>query len=87
MAAKDNVPVQPANSTRITLVLERRSDRLDSILLEAMRMQTENKKLRDISRSALKALFSAHKILIKGQPARPSSSIATGTTYVDILLS
>ncbi|HNL09504.1 MAG TPA: hypothetical protein PKM44_03260, partial [Turneriella sp.] len=63
-----------------------RSDRLDGILLEAMRQQTDNKKLRDISRSALKALFSAHKILIKGQPARPSSSIATGTTYVDVLI-
>ncbi|HNJ66424.1 MAG TPA: hypothetical protein PKW28_11050, partial [Turneriella sp.] len=76
----------PQGATRITLVLERRSDRLDGILLEAMRQQTDNKKLRDISRSALKALFSAHKILIKGQPARPSSSIATGTTYVDVLI-
>jgi 23S rRNA-/tRNA-specific pseudouridylate synthase len=55
-------------------------------LLEAMRMQTENKKLREISRSALKALFTQHKVLIKGQPARPSSSIATGTTYVDVLI-
>jgi hypothetical protein len=85
MPVKDNVPPQPAGSTRITLLLERRSDRLDGILLEAMRQQSENKKLRDISRSALKALFSAHKILIKGQPARPSPSIATGTTYVDVL--
>jgi len=86
MLPKDNVPPQPQGATRITLVLERRSDRLDGILLEAMRQQTDNKKLRDISRSALKALFSAHKILIKGQPARPSSSIATGTTYVDVLI-
>lgn len=86
MPPKDNVPPQPPGSTRITLVLERRSDRLDGILLETMRQQTDNKKLRDISRSALKALFSAHKILIKGQPARPSSSIATGTTYVDVLI-
>jgi 23S rRNA-/tRNA-specific pseudouridylate synthase len=86
MPAKDNVPPQPPGSARITLVLERRSDRLDGILLEAMRMQTENKKLREISRSALKALFTQHKVLIKGQPAKPSSSIATGTTYVDILM-
>ncbi len=86
MPVKDNVPPQPPGSARITLVLERRSDRLDGILLEAMRMQTENKKLREISRSALKALFAAHKILIKGQPAKPSSSIATGTTYVDLLI-
>lgn len=80
-----NIPPQPEKSVRITLVLERRSDRLDGILLEAMRQQTENKKVCDISRSALKALFTEHKVLIKGQPARPSSSIATGTTYVDIL--
>jgi hypothetical protein len=85
MPPKDNVPPQPPGSTRTTLVLERRSDRLDGILLEAMRQQTDNKKVCDISRSALKALFTQHKVLIKGQPARPSSSIATGTTYVDIL--
>lgn len=81
-----NIPPQPEKSVRITLVLERRSDRLDGILLEAMRQQTENKKVCDISRSALKALFTEHKVLIKGQPARPSSSIATGTTYVDVLI-
>lgn len=81
-----NVPPQPDNSVRITLVLERRSDRLDGLLLEAMRRKIENKKVCDISRSALKALFAQHKVLIKGQPARPSSSVATGTTYVDVLL-
>lgn len=82
-----NVPPQPENSVRITLVLEHRSDRLDGLLLEAIRHQKDNPKLREISRSALKALFSKHKVLIKGQPARPSSSLTTGTTYVDILFS
>lgn len=82
-----NVPPQPDNSVRITLVLEHRSDRLDGLLLEAIRHQKDNPKLREISRSALKALFGKHKVLIKGQPARPSSSLTTGTTYVDILFS
>jgi hypothetical protein len=80
-----NVPDQPANSFRVTLVLEHRSDRLDGVLLEAIRQQKENVKLRNISRSALKTLFNEKKILIKGQPARPASALAPGTTYVDIL--
>lgn len=79
-----NIPPQPENTVRVTLILERRSDRLDSVLLEAIRQQQTNPNLREISRSALKALFNKKKIQIKGQPARPSSSLATGTTYVDI---
>lgn len=82
-----NVPPQPEKSVRITLVLEHRSDRLDGLLLEAIRQQRENPRLKDISRSALKEMFNKHKIQIKGQPARPSSSLTTGTTYVDILFS
>lgn len=82
-----NVPPQPEKSVRITLVLERRADRLDSLLLEAIRQQQDNAKLRGISRSGLKELFNKHKVQIKGQPARPSSSLTTGTTYVDILFS
>lgn len=82
---KKNVPDQPENSVRVILVLEHRSDRLDGVLLEAIRQQKENAKLRNISRSALKTLFNEKKVLIKGQPARPASALATGTTYVDIL--
>ncbi|MFO1469576.1 MAG: hypothetical protein U1F27_00890 [Turneriella sp.] len=82
-----NIPPQPEKSVRIILVLERRAERLDSLLLEAIRQQQENAKLRGISRSGLKELFNKHKVQIKGQPARPSSSLATGTTYVDILFS
>ena len=37
------------------------------------------------SRTEFKELFKKKRIRIKGQPAVPSSSLAKGTTYVDIL--
>mgnify|MGYP006864796693 CR=1 FL=1 len=80
-----NVPAQPENSLRIELVLNHRMPRMDTILLEAIRLQERNLTLKRISRTAFKALFNEKKILIKGQAAKPSSALATGTTYVDIL--
>lgn len=79
------IPPQPPGSYRITLQINNRLPRLDSILLEAIRGQEDNPELKRISRTAFKTLFNEKKILIKGQPAKPSSSVATGTTYVDIL--
>ncbi len=80
-----NEPPKPANSFRITLNLSTSHSRMDSILLEALKNQTENLELKNISRSALKALFAEGKIQIKGQRAKPSSALAGGITYVDIL--
>jgi len=54
--------------------------------MEALRSQDENSSLKALSRAAFKKLFKEKKILIKGQPAKPSSELAAGTTYVDILL-
>ena len=79
------IPEQPKNSFRITLVLSHRESRLDSVLMNAIREQKENLKLRVLSRTAFKQLFKDKRILIKGQPATPASSLAAGTTYVDIL--
>ena len=81
---KNHVPPQPANSVRITLDLTVAEPRLDNALLKVIK---HNKDLEfgEISRSTLKKLFSEGKIQIKGQNARPSSSIAAGITYVDIL--
>ena len=53
--------------------------------MKALRDQKENLKLRVLSRTEFKQLFKEKRILIKGQPATPSSSLAAGTTYVDIL--
>jgi hypothetical protein len=41
--------------------------------------------LREISRTKMKELFTTGRILIKGQRATPSSALAKGITYVDIL--
>ncbi len=79
------IPAQPKNSFRITLELNRSEKRLDSALLKALKEQNENLDLREISRTTYKTLFNEGKIQIKGQIARPSSAIAKGTTYVDIL--
>ena len=79
------IPTKPKNSFRITLELNRSEKRLDSALLKAIKEQNENLDLREISRTTFKTLFNEGKIQIKGQIARPSSSIAKGTTYVDIL--
>ncbi len=78
-------PDQPKNSVRIILKLGQRMPRLDTLLLEAIRAQEDNLELKRISRTQYKQLFSEKRVLIKGQPAKPSSSVAAGTTFVDIL--
>ena len=82
---QDQIPPQPANSFRIVLELNRAEKRLDNVLLQAIRAQNENLDLREVSRTTFKDLFNNGKIQIKGQNARPSSAVAKGTTYVDIL--
>ena len=77
-------PAQPANSFRIKLELTSRN-RIDAILLDQLRNQTQNLELSKISRAALKKLFKEKRIQIKGQNAVPSSMLAVGTTFVDIL--
>lgn len=81
----DNIPPRPPKSTRITLELGSSESRLDNVLLAALRDQNENPRLKNISRVAFKELFNSGKVLIKGQRARPSSNLAAGTTYIDIL--
>ena len=77
-------PPQPRNSFRVILTLTSRC-RLDSVLLEALKGQNQNSALKHISRRVFKALFKDKRIQIKGQCAVPSSIMAVGTTYVDIL--
>lgn len=81
----DNTPAKPANAFRIELVLEYPEERMDNVLLNALRSQNENEKLKSISRTALKNLFNEKRIMIKGQRAKSNSSLAKGTTYVDII--
>jgi hypothetical protein len=81
----ENIPPQPPKSARIVLNLSRSEKRLDNVLLQALRDQSANPKLKELSRSAFKELFNAGKVQIKGQNAKPSSALAAGTTYVDIL--
>jgi len=81
----NNIPTAPKNSFRIVLDLAYPESRMDKILLTAIREQNENIKLKGISRTALKELFGKGKIVIKRQRATPSSALAKGTTYVDIL--
>lgn len=81
----NEAPPQPKDSFRITLVLNIRMSRLDTVLLEAIRGQDRNSELKRISRTTFKNLFYEKRVLIKGQCAKPSSSLAVGTTYVDIL--
>jgi hypothetical protein len=80
-----NIPEKPKNSFRIILRLDYPESRMDNILLNALREQNDNLTLKNISRSALKELFNNKKILIKGQRAKSNSSLAKGSTYVDIL--
>lgn len=82
---KDFTPPQPEKSFRITLELDRAQSRLDSCLLAAIKAQTQQPSLSQMSRSKFKHLFNSGHILIKGQRAKPTSSLAKGTTYVDIL--
>jgi hypothetical protein len=67
------------------LDLPQSSKRLDSVLLAALKDQKENVELQGISRAKFKQLFSDGKVLIKGQRATPTSGLAKGITYVDIL--
>ncbi len=82
---KDHIPEQPQNSFRIILDLNTRASRMDTILLNALKAQKENLDLKNISRAKLKELFLSGSIQIKGQRAKPSSGLAVGITYVDIL--
>lgn len=81
----NNIPVQPKKSVRVIIELNWDEDRLDNILLEKIRNQEDNAALKSISRGRLKKLFAEGKVQIKGQNARPSSALAKGITYVDIL--
>jgi hypothetical protein len=81
----DTVPEQPAHAFRIVLELKAPAPRLDQVLLTALRGQARNQTLMRISRTDFKELFKKRKIRIKGQIATPSSGLAKGTTYVDIL--
>ncbi len=82
---KDHTPVQPKNSFRVILDLNTSGQRLDAVLLKNLREQSKSLDLKNISRSVYKELFSSGKILIKGQRAKPSSTLAKGETFVDIL--
>jgi len=83
---EDFIPPQPAKSFRVVLELKRSEKRLDTVLLAALKAQDENLDLRQISRVQFKDLFKNKRIQIKGQNAIPTSGLAKGTTYVDILL-
>lgn len=79
------IPEQPENSFRITLELEVAEPRLDTVLLDALQNQTENEEMKKMSKRLMKKLFTEKKILIKGQSARPKSTVNSGITYIDIL--
>ena len=79
------IPPRPPKSYRIVLELSRSEKRLDTVLLAAIKQCNDNLNLREISRTKYKELFNNGQIMIKGQRATPSSSVAKGTTYVDIL--
>ena len=76
---------KPINAFRVTLILETSRPRIDQVLLEELRKQNQSLALRNISRAEFKALFKKKRIRIKGQAATPSSALAKGTTFVDIL--
>jgi hypothetical protein len=80
------IPEQPENSIRIILELDVPESRLDLVLLEACKKQTENETLNLMSKTHLKKLFGEKKVLIKGQSAKAKSSVNRGVTYVDILV-
>ena len=81
----EHLPPEVRGAFRVTLVVTNKGLRLDSLLIEALRGQKENSELKNISRTQFKELFNKKKVRIKGQAAKPSSSLALGTTYVDIL--
>ena len=78
-------PARPPNSFRITVTLPTRRDRIDQVLMEELRKQDRNLILKKISRVEFKQLFKQKKVFIKGQSALPSSSLAMGTTHIDIV--
>lgn len=78
-------PQKPTNSFRLTLVLTSPRPRIDQVLREELKKQKKNLALANMSRLGFKELFKKKRIRIKGQPAVPSSSLAKGTTYVDII--
>jgi hypothetical protein len=78
-------PPPPEGAVRVTLRLSSGGHRIDAVLLEELRNNAEQSALRNISRAGLKRLFKERRIVIKGQSAVPSSSLAAGTTFVDIL--
>ena len=80
-------PEVPENSFRITLELENKETRLDLVLLDALGKQDENEDFKSISKTQFKKLFTDKRVLIKGQSAKAKSSVNSGITYVDILLS
>jgi hypothetical protein len=84
MSSSTMIPIQPKDTFRVTLELQEPEERMDNVLLNALREQDENNKLKAISRKQLKELFAEKRILIKGQRAKSSSAIARGITYVDI---
>jgi hypothetical protein len=81
----DRIPLQPPQSFRVIIEVHTRLSRMDNKLLMVLKEQTENPTLQAISRNALKQLFLDGRVQIKGQRAKPSSAIAKGITYVDIL--
>ena len=83
---EDRVPPLMKNAFRVVLDLVRAEKRLDNVLLLALREQNEDINLKNISRTDFKELFTTKKVFIKGQNARPSSAVAKGTTYVDIVM-
>jgi hypothetical protein len=88
MGETDSIPYEPEKprkAFRVTLTLSSPRPRLDQVLLEELRKQKRSLALSNLSRLAFKDLFKKKKIRIKGQPAVPSSSLARGVTYVDIL--
>ena len=76
---------QPPNSFRLEIELSSGGHRIDAVLLERLRLQDRCAALKNISRSALKKLFKERKVQIKGQSAVPSSTLAAGVTYVDVI--
>jgi hypothetical protein len=76
---------KPVNAFRIVLDLTSPKPRLDQVLMEELRKQNKSLSLKNISRTEFKDLFKKKKIRIKGQAATPSSSLAQGKTFVDIL--
>ncbi len=78
-------PAKPENSFRVTLELAQRTERLDSVLLDALQAQDEDLELKEISKGQFKKLFTDKKVLIKGQIAKAKSPVNNGITYVDIL--